>query len=96
MRLSRKMERHLRVHIDLAVFRILSVIPQSRNSAVILLVPRNQNEDKYFNMKCCNESYWYCTIDQMLDDCIDRGFISRIHAALLKHSCEKFARRKKA
>lgn len=93
MRINNRMERHLRQQIDFSVFHLLSVVPQAHGSTVILLMPRNTAKDKYFNMKRGSESYWYCSLDQMLDACVEGGYISRVHAALLKRSYGKFTRR---
>lgn len=51
------------------------------------------SKDKYLNMRCRGGSCWYGTIDQMLQDCIDRGYISRIRAILLKRRYDKFRRK---
>lgn len=91
MKLNKRLERYL--HMDMATFHLLAVVPQSHEDAAVLLVPRNAGENKYLNMRCRGGSYWYCTIDQMMQDCIDRGYISRIHAAWLKHGYEGFRRK---
>lgn len=93
MKLNKRLERYLHMDMDFATFHLLAVVPQSHEDAAVLLVPRNIGENKYLNMRCRGGSYWYCTIDQMMADCVERGYISRVHAALLKRSYDKFRRK---
>ncbi len=93
MKLNRRLERYLRMDMNLATFHLLAVVPQSHEDAAVLLVPRDMSKDKYLNMRCRGGSCWYGTIDQMLQDCIDRGYISRIRAILLKRRYDKFRRK---
>ncbi len=93
MKLNKRLERYLRMDMNLAAFHLLAVVPQSHEDAAVLLVPRDMSKDKYLNMRCRGGSCWYGTIDQMLQDCIDRGYIGRIHAILLKHRYDRFRRK---
>lgn len=89
MRLSKRIERYLRTPIDFYEFRLLAVLPQTKTDAVVLLVPRTTGANRYCNMKCQDGSRWFCSVDQMLDECIQKGYVGRISAALLKKASRR-------
>ena len=94
MQLSKRMERYLRQDIDYAIFHLFEVVPQSRENAVILLIPRDTGENKYCNMKYKGDSRWFSSFDQMLDECVDRGYIGKARADMLKRRYDRLTRRK--
>lgn len=96
MRLSKRMERYLRTDIGLSEFRLFAVLPQTKEDAVLLLVPRCAGGNGYCNMKYRNGSRWFGSVGQMLDECVIEGYIGKLRAGLLRHEYRKTLRRDNA
>lgn len=65
-RMARYLEKHLRGHIDFGTFHLLAVIPRPGKDAVVLLVPKDEQKDKHFNLQCGTASLWHSSLDNML------------------------------
>lgn len=65
-RMAQYLDKHLRGHIDFGTFHLLAVISRPGKEAVVLLVPKDERKDKYFNLQCGTTSLWYNSLDNML------------------------------
>ena len=87
MRLSARMERYLTTDIGFSDFILLAAIPQTRADAVILLAPRASGENAYCGLKYRGVTRWFGSVDELLEECINKGYIGKIQAFLLKRRC---------
>lgn len=92
MRLSTRMERYLTTDIGFSDFILLAVVPQTKTDAVILLVPRASGENAYCGLKYRGVTRWFGSVDELLEECINKGYIGKIQAFLLKR---RYAGRKR-
>jgi len=91
MRLNSKLEKNLRSHIDFSSFRLFELILGCKGGCITLLAPRKpHSQNVHFNMQYQGESYWYGSMEQMLDMCVHNGYISSFRAKLLIRRYNKF------
>ena len=84
MHLSTRMERYLTTDIGFSDFTLLAVIPQTKTDAVILLMPRTTGENAYCGLKYRGVTRWFGSVDELLDECVSKGYIGKVQAFLLK------------
>lgn len=95
MKLSLRMAKYLREDINFSDFYLLAVIPQTKEYAVILLVPRSTGENAYFGLKYRGSTRWFGSVDELLGECVAKGYIGKIRARLLKRRYQQSIRRKR-
>ncbi len=78
MKMDKRLEFYLR-NSDIEFRReyLLEVIPQDEKEAVILTAPKGLGEHSYFHFQYRSASFYFGTIEQMLDYCIERGYLNR-------------------
>lgn len=91
MHLSTRMERYLTTDIGFSGFILLAVVPQTKTDAVILLVPRETGENAYCGLKYRGVTRWFGSVDELLGECVSKGYIGKVQAFLLKR---RYVRRK--
>lgn len=81
MNITKKAAHYLReAHIDFTTFSILDIAVQNEKHAAVLLAPINRARDKYFCVQYMGNSYYYGSIEQMLDICVETGYLTRREA----------------
>ena len=78
MKLDKKMEFYLReAHIDFTSFRVLEVVPQNEEHAVVLLVPKNTTPTKYFCTQYRNRILYFGSTENMMVACVESNYLSQ-------------------
>lgn len=67
----------------------MDVIPQNKKYAVVLLAPIKKGEFGYFNLQYMDNSLYYSNIEEMMENCIHSGYISRLRATILAYQYNK-------
>ena len=80
MKLPKKIARYLRGNVDFDSFFILDIAVQDKNNAVLLLAPRDIAADKFLCMQYKGRSYFYSSIENMMEACVKCQYLS--HAAV--------------
>lgn len=70
MKLPKKIEHYLRGNVDFDSFFVLDIAVQDKENAVLLLAPRDITTDKFFCMQYHGHSYFYCSIENMMEACV--------------------------
>lgn len=83
MKLPDKIAHYLRGNVDFDSFSILDISVQDKEDAVLLLAPRNITTDKLFCMQYRGHSYFYSSIENMMDACVQCRYLSRAAAKRL-------------
>lgn len=83
MKLPKKIARYLRGNVDFDSFFILDIAVQDDENAVLLLAPRDITTDKFFCMQYKGHSYFYSSIENMMEACVQCQYLSRISAKRL-------------
>lgn len=77
MKLPGKIARHLRGNVDFDSFFILDIAVQDRENAVLLLAPRDMTTDKFFCMQYKGHSYFYGSMENMMEACVKCRYLRR-------------------
>lgn len=76
MKLPGKIAHYLRGNVDFDSFFILDIAVQDKENAVLLLAPRDMTTDKFFCMQYRGRSYFYGSIENMMDACVKCRYLS--------------------
>lgn len=76
MKLPGKIAHYLRGNVDFDSFFILSIAVQDKENAVLLLAPRDIATDKFFCMQYRGHSYFYSSIENMMEACVQCQYLS--------------------
>lgn len=91
MKLPGKIARYLRGNVDFDSFFILDIAVQNKENAVLLLAPRDITTDKFFCIQYKGHSYFYSSIENMMDACVKCRYFSRASAERLIRKYDKSA-----
>ena len=80
--------------VDFDTFNLLAIIPRKGKGTIFMLVPKDYIKGKHFNLRFGGNSYWYNSIDDLLDAAREYCKISRFHRWLYRHRYFKLTRRK--
>ncbi len=88
MKMDKRLEHYLRnTVVEFDRYFLLEVIPQDEENAVILTAPKGTGQYCYFNLRYNGNSFFFGTIEQMMDYCLERGYLNRRSAdKLIKES----------
>lgn len=89
MKLPGKIARYLRGNVDFDSFFILDIAVQDKENAVLLLAPRDVTTDKFFCMQYRGRSYFYGSIEKMMDACVKCQYLSHAAAKRLIRKYDK-------
>lgn len=100
MKLPDKIAHYLRGNVDFDSFFILDIAVQDKENAVLLLAPKDITTDKFFCMQYRGRSYFYSSIENMMDACMNCRYLSRAAAERLirkyykstRKTCVKYTR----
>lgn len=70
MKLPEKIAHYLRGSVDFDSFFVLDIAVQDKGNAVLLLAPRDITTDKFFCMQYKGDSYFYGSIENMMEACV--------------------------
>ena len=70
MKLPGKIAHYLRGNVDFDSFFVLDIAVQDKENAVLLLAPRDITTDKFFCMQYRWHSYFYGSIENMMEACV--------------------------
>ena len=87
MKLPKKIEHYLRGNVDFDSFFILDIAVQDKENAVLLLAPMDITTDKFFCMQYRGHSYFYGSIEKMMDACVKCQYL---HPAIAKRLMRKY------
>lgn len=91
MKLPDKTAHYLRGNVDFDSFFILDIAVQDKKNAVLLLAPRDITTDKFFCMQYRGHSYFYGSIENMMESCVKCRYLSRAAAKRLTRKYHKSA-----
>lgn len=91
MKLPDKIAHYLRGNVDFDSFFILDIAVQDKENAVLLLAPKDITTDKFFCMQYRGHSYFYGSIKNMMDACVQCRYLSRASAERLIRRYDKSA-----
>ena len=80
--------------VDFDTFNLLAIIPRKGKGTIFMLVPKDYTRDKYFNLRFGGNSFWYTSIDNLLDAAGEHCKISRFRRWLYRHRYFKLTGRK--
>lgn len=89
MKLPGKIAHYLRGNVDFDSFFILDIAVQDKDNAVLLLAPRDVTTDKFFCMQYRGRFYFYSSIENMMDACIECQYLSPTTARRLTKKYHK-------
>jgi len=89
LKLPDKIAHYLRGNVDFDSFFILDIAVQDKENAVLLLAPRDMTTDKFFCMQYRGRSYFYSSIENMMDACVKCQYLSRVSAKRLIRKYDK-------
>lgn len=89
MKLPGKIAHYLRGNVNFDSFFILDIAVQDKENAVLLLAPKDMTTDKFFCMQYCGHSYFYSSIENMMEACVKCQYLSRISAKRLIRKYDK-------
>lgn len=91
MKLPNKIAHYLRGNVDFDSFFVLDIAMQDKNNAVLLLAPRDIIADKFFCMQYRGRSYYYNSVENMVEACVECRYFSRTTAKRLTRKYYKSA-----
>ena len=80
--------------VDFDTFNLLAIIPRKGIGTIFMLVPKDCTRDRYFNLRFGGNSFWYNSIDDLLDAAREYCKLSRFRCWLYRRGYFKLARRK--
>ena len=81
MTISKWLMKHLRCEVDFGEFYLLDVVVKRHKPTIVLLAPKNPDkEHAYWGIRGEGRSQWYCSMDHMLETCVDSGYMSKLRA----------------
>ena len=84
MTISKWLMKHLRCEVDFGEFYLLDVVVKRHKPTIVLLAPKNPDkEHAYWGIRGEGRSQWYCSMDHMLETCVDSGYMSKQRARYL-------------
>lgn len=91
MKLPKKIAHYLRGNVDFDSFFVLDIAVQDKEDAVLLLAPKDITTDKFFCMQYCGHSYFYGSIENMMEACVKCQYLSPAAAKRLIRKYHKSA-----
>lgn len=76
MKLPGKIAHYLQGNVDFDSFFVLDIAVQDEENPVLLLAPRDITIDKFFCMQCKGHSYFYGSIENMMEVCVKCQYLS--------------------
>lgn len=80
--------------VDFDTFNLLAIIPRKGKGTIFMLVPKDCTRDKYFNLRFGGNSFWYNSIDDLLDAARECCKLSRFRCRLYRRGYFKMTGRK--
>lgn len=81
MNITKKAAHYLReAHIDFTSFYILDIAVQNEKHAAVLLALIDRARDRYFCIQYMGNSYFYGSIEQMMNICVETEYLTRREA----------------
>lgn len=77
MKIPDQIAHYLRGNVDFDSFFILDIAVQDKDNAVLLLAPRDITTDKFFCMQYKGRSYFYNSMENMMEACVGCRYLSR-------------------
>ncbi len=93
MKLPDKIAHYLRGNVDFDSFFILDISVQDKDNAVLLLAPRDITIDKFFCIQYKGRSYFYNSVENMMESCVRCSYLSRAAAGRLTRRYYKSKRK---
>ena len=87
MKLPGRIAHYLRGNVDFDSFFVLDIAVQDKENAVLLLAPRDITTDKFFCMQYRWHSYFYGSIENMMEACVKCLYL---HPAAAKRLTRKY------
>lgn len=87
MKLPGRIAHYLRGNVDFDSFFVLDIAVQDKENAVLLLAPRDITTDKFFCMQYRGHSYFYGSIENMMEACVKCQYL---HPAAAKRLTRKY------
>ena len=91
MKLPGRIAHYLRGNVDFDSFFVLDIAVQDKENAVLLLGPRDITTDKFFCMQYKGDSYFYGSIENMMEACVKCQYLSHAAAERLTRKYHKSA-----
>ena len=93
MKLPKKITHYLWGNVDFDSFFILDITVQDKENAVLLLAPRDITTDKFFCMQYRGHSYFYGSIENMMEVCVKCRYLRPAAAKRLTKKYLKFTKK---
>ena len=87
MKLPKKIAHYLWGNVDFDSFFVLDIAVQDKEDAVLLLAPRDITTDKFFCMQYRGHSYFYGSIENMMEACVKYQYL---HPAAVKRLIKRY------
>ena len=91
MKLPKKIAHYLRGNVDFDSFFVLDIAVQDKEDAVLLLAPRDITTDKFFCIQYRGHSYFYGSIENMMEACVKCQYLRPTAAKRLTRKYHKSA-----
>lgn len=91
MKLPGRIAHYLRGNVDFDSFFVLDIVVRDKENAVLLLAPRDITTDKFFCMQYRGHSYFYGSIENMMEACVKCQYLSPAAARRLAKKYRKSA-----
>ena len=83
MTIPKRLTKCLVGQIDFSTFHVLDIVPHRAYKSVVFLLPKNLTAHAYYGMSVGEQTYWYGTVERMLDEAIRCNYIGRVKRAVL-------------
>ena len=84
MTISKRLQKQLCCEVDFGEFYLLDVIAGKHTPTIVLLAPRKpEKAHTYFGMKNGETGQWFCSLDSLLDACINAHYFGKLWAKRL-------------
>jgi len=93
VKLPKKIAHYLRGNVDFDSFFVLDIAVQDKEDAVLLLAPRDITTDKFFCMQYRGHSYFYGSIENMMEACVKCQYLRPAAAERLARRYLKFTKK---
>ena len=80
--------------VDFDTFFLLAVIPRKGKGTILMLVPKDYIRGKHFNLRFGGNSFWYNSLDDLLDAAGEYCKICRFRRWLYRRRYFKLTGRK--
>lgn len=80
-------------HIDFGTFWVVGIFKSKQKHKAILLAPKKDGKDKYFNLQLGEKSHWFGSLENMLKVCTELGYTNTFKNTLVKYKYNKLIKK---